>query len=416
MNKVGLPFLLLFYLYPITPKVLPFLSSRKVMAIFGIFFVITRISNKLYNGNLLIKKELIYIVLSLLLIASLSFITVLYNGTTELQFVSYVISNTIIFVSAYFVIKVINGSGIYVSSEYLIKLIIYSIALQCLISILMHFIPSLKDIILSITAFDDTQLETIDRLEAERVIGFGLTFFWAGAYCGMGLILIAYLIKYSYIQSKQIFWFVLLYAFIFVIGMMMARTTIIGASLSLLLFLFPHKQNAFSYRSVKFIGLLVIFPVLFISTLYLAFPNLFSKIDYLIQFAFEMFINLKNKGELQTDSTDVLKNMFILPDNLKTWIIGDGYWMNPVGEGYYMHTDVGFLRAIYYFGLAGLLSFILSQLIILKYSLNKKLLFITILAYFLILNVKGFFEYTPFFALLIASHYQMKKPQYLKYI
>ena len=59
--------------------------------------------------------------------------------------------------------------------------------------------------------------------------------------------------------------------------------------------------------------------------------------------------------------------MVVFPDNLKTWLIGDGYFSNPgeidpyfIGEivgGYYKGTDIGYLRFIFYFGLIGLLAF-----------------------------------------------------------
>lgn len=50
--------------------------------------------------------------------------------------------------------------------------------------------------------------------------------------------------------------------------------------------------------------------------------------------------------------------MYVFPDNLKTWIIGDGYFNGPedsdpyyTGEiwdiGYYKGTDVGYLRFIF---------------------------------------------------------------------
>ena len=62
--------------------------------------------------------------------------------------------------------------------------------------------------------------------------------------------------------------------------------------------------------------------------------------------------------------------MVVWPDNIKTWIIGDGYLNNPadkslstydpyfVGKfhGYYMGTDIGYLRYIFYFGLIGLIT------------------------------------------------------------
>ena len=58
--------------------------------------------------------------------------------------------------------------------------------------------------------------------------------------------------------------------------------------------------------------------------------------------------------------------MYVYPETLKTWIIGDGYFSNPksdpyyTGEiypGFYKDTDVGYLRFIFYFGVTGLLLF-----------------------------------------------------------
>lgn len=89
--------------------------------------------------------------------------------------------------------------------------------------------------------------------------------------------------------------------------------------------------------------------------------------------------------------------MYVFPDNIKTWIIGDGYMENPyvsdpyyVGprwHGYYMATDVGYLRFIFYFGLIGL----------------------SIFSYFMFLagkiNVNRFKEQKLLFWMLIAVHF-----------
>lgn len=85
-----------------------------------------------------------------------------------------------------------------------------------------------------------------------------------------------------------------------------------------------------------------------------------------IRFAFEGFFSLAETGKWEVQSNEILKDMFIFPDNWKTWIIGDGYF-NSIDPyyvsrrdfkyGYYMGTDVGYLRFIYYFGVIGLAAF-----------------------------------------------------------
>ena len=64
----------------------------------------------------------------------------------------------------------------------------------------------------------------------------------------------------------------------------------------------------------------------------------------------------------------MLSEGLIFPDNFKTWIIGDGYmasgsndpyYIGPADYGFYMNTDAGYSRFLFYFGLTGLVTFML---------------------------------------------------------
>ena len=73
-------------------------------------------------------------------------------------------------------------------------------------------------------------------------------------------------------------------------------------------------------------------------------------------------------GKWQTSSNDILINkMLVFPETFKTWLIGDGYGANPSSDpyyvgpnfhGFYMGTDIGYLRFIFYFGLGGLVALV----------------------------------------------------------
>lgn len=52
--------------------------------------------------------------------------------------------------------------------------------------------------------------------------------------------------------------------------------------------------------------------------------------------------------------THMVKDMYYLPDDIKTVLVGDGFYTNKVGNGYYGSTDVGFMRIMLYAGLPGL--------------------------------------------------------------
>ena len=108
--------------------------------------------------------------------------------------------------------------------------------------------------------------------------------------------------------------------------------------------------------------------------------------------------------------------MFVFPDNIKTWIIGDGYIENPYNRdpyytgprfgGYYMGTDVGYLRFILYFGLLGLSLFIyffcrVTQICV-RRLISYKILFLMILAVNMIGWVKVSTDIFMVFALFLC--------------
>ena len=61
----------------------------------------------------------------------------------------------------------------------------------------------------------------------------------------------------------------------------------------------------------------------------------------------------------------MLASQVVWPDNINTWLIGDGYFELPMNDYYYtgpayyyyMGTDVGYCRFVFYFGILGLLAF-----------------------------------------------------------
>jgi hypothetical protein len=87
-----------------------------------------------------------------------------------------------------------------------------------------------------------------------------------------------------------------------------------------------------------------------------------------LRFGFEGFFSLVEKGEWRVSSNEILKGMVVWPETLETWLIGDGFFDNPdipdrFGQlygGYYMKTDIGYLRYIFYFGCIGLAGMILA--------------------------------------------------------
>ena len=137
----------------------------------------------------------------------------------------------------------------------------------------------------------------------------------------------------------------------------------------------------------------------------------------LIRYGFEAFFSLIEKGELTTGSTDKLNTMWVFPDNLKTWIIGDGWFYDPFGRGFYMFTDIGYLRFIFYCGVLGLLVFSLFLFYVVKVLADLypryRMAFYLLLLLGFIIWIKVSTDLFQFYALFIAMalHSTQKQEQ-----
>ena len=205
--------------------------------------------------------------------------------------------------------------------EFLFKNIIFAIFLDLNIGILRYIFPKINDFLFLLNKPTVVQEYFIEnRL---RLIGYGTSFFPAGIISSIGLFLIVFLQNR---KEKYRYW--LIYIFVLFTGLFTARTIIIGCLLSLFYYL---ENKKFLERFLK----LLIVLIFIISTISLLFVNINKENNKVFKWAFEFFLK---RGE--TGSTNVLKKMWrIIPDQLNTWIFGDGKWVLETG-GYYMKTDV----------------------------------------------------------------------------
>ena len=149
---------------------------------------------------------------------------------------------------------------------------------------------------------------------------------------------------------------------------MMGRTTTVGAIIAIAYGVFSILTDAELRKSSElsnFMTIVILFIVIGFLTCVILY-NSFSEFKRLIRFAFEGFFNYFENGKFETNSTNMLSEGIIFPDNIKTWIIGDGYmasgsndpyYIGPSDYGFYMNTDAGYSRFIFYFGLIGLTTF-----------------------------------------------------------
>lgn len=395
-----------FYIYSIRFAFLPISASTTL--IFGVIGFILFSLRLVTTQSQLINKKYLYYFFYVFILILIVFISITYNKTDDYEMLTYVIYFAVTFFSSYFVIIFLTKIDYEVNFDSVSNLIINAIFIQSIIALGIFYFPGFSEFIYRIEKIDGSALDQINHVSAFRLTGFGTRFFEAGVISGIALILLGFKIRINHYSANKLLILVLKFLFIFTIGSMMARTTIVGAFLGVLLILAPKDLRmplSFLKKTTSFLSLIVILP----SIIYIALitnNRVKELVEPVFNYAFELLINYFREGRLESESTNQLKDMYILPSQIKTWIIGDGYWSNPAGTGYYMHIDVGFLRMIYYYGLPGLLVFLLIH----YFSINlnsglrsKKLIIIIFLLYLMIINLKGYIDITAFTLLLSMS-------------
>lgn len=412
MNKFFGNILVFFYIYA-TPFVFLPVSTRLLYAILGFIWLLLYLYQN--KTHFLMNKKMLTLLILLFSIGFISLLAIGINGTTDIEFIKYVISMLAILFASFFVVNILERLKYKLHFSNISELIINVILIQSIIGFLMFLIPELRDFLLGIQRLSPKDIEKISDFFEFRIIGFGTMFFGAGVISGFGLILIGALIRLYSMNSKQVIILSIKFLIILLIGMMMARTTLVGGLLGLMFIFMPKNFKAtisMFRKRVFFVSVIVIVPSILMIVLYFLVPQVNQILEPVFNFAFEIFINYFKSGKIESESTNQLKNLYVFPESISTWLIGDGFWSNPYGDGYYMHTDVGYLRLIYYFGFVGLATYLLLQFYAIKTvfkNYNLSVIFYRIVfSYLLILNLKGFADLFPFIFLYWVSSNSIK--------
>lgn len=130
--------------------------------------------------------------------------------------------------------------------------------------------------------------------------------------------------------------------------------------------------------------------------------------------ASEIFRNILSGKGFYSESVASLSTMYSFPKELSTYIIGDGMYYAKDGDflSFYMGTDVGYMRLLYFSGLFSTFIFIIINTIICFYGiflfssssiLKYRFYFIVSILVFFIINAKGI-QVAPFFS-VVAFYY-----------
>ena len=365
------------YFFPFTFTFFPIANTKLMIAAVGIFFFAYHL---IKMEGIILSKELGIASVIAIIFSLIGYFSVDYNHTSDYAYSTYIMSMWIWFAASYFVVTLIGTLHGYLSIRLVVNYLIAVCIMQCVLALMINFIPVFKAFVDAYFITGDVQF--LDKVK--RLYGIGALLDVSGVRFSAVLMMIAVLLCHNdKIRENMLSMVIYAISFIIIsiIGNMISRSTSVGMAISVgyyLLFGTDAFKSNMRVQNLKLMQIILVSAALLITiTGYFYSTN--EDVFKLLRYGFEGFFKWIETGKWETDSTERLKTMWVYPDNIKTWIIGDGYFEDPLDpKYYYMGTDVGYLRFIFYCGLLGLSAFslffvYLSHALWLKFSHVKHL-------------------------------------------
>lgn len=354
-----------FFYYPFDAFFLPQgNNTKKVLGALGIILCLVQC---VIRREFRLPKSYVSIFILSGVVSLVAMFAMTFNGTIDDAYAGYYMSMAVWLSAAFVVCSMIKWTHGEINVELLCNYLIAISVIQCFLALAIDNNEVLK-------TFVDTKIQRGHEMmdELKRLYGIGCGLDTAGIHFSLCLIMIAFIVKRSAekIKSVGLLLYFFSYVVIVVVGSMIARTTYVGVVLSIAFVVLDqdYTHMTINKTTMKTIGLLSLTIILGIIVFVIGYRT-DPGIRHWLRFAFEGFFNLFERGEYSVASTETLETMYVFPDALKTWIVGDGYFSNPYWSdpyylwqgqnrrGFYMGTDVGYLRFIFYFGMIGLVAF-----------------------------------------------------------
>ena len=359
---IGITILTSLYYFPFNTVWLPAVNTKMALAALAIpIFII----NGARFRNSKLNVGMIALTVCGLCVSLAGLIAVVVNNTGDYTYASYFVSMWVWLGGAYTVVAAMRAAYGKVTIRMVSNFLIAVCVAQCIIAQIINaneFVANIVDSFMVSTGY-------MGKHES-RLYGIGCALDVAGLrFCAVPL-LTAYLavipISKDNPRLEQSI-YIIAFLIISIFGSMIARTTSIGVILSIVLwilyyvFINNRKPDAGAPNIFKLLSIFLIIILPIISFFY----NINPAFRENLRFGFEGFFSLAEQGEWNVRSNKMLFSMVTWPEDLKTWIIGDGYFSQPQNDyyyvgpiyDYYMGTDVGYSRLIFYFGLLGLIAF-----------------------------------------------------------
>lgn len=361
----------------------------------GVFFILGVIFSLFFLKHNLLNKNILNLILVNILSILFLLISYLFNQVVDFYFFKEnILYHIVILFSAYSIITILD---FFLSKEvsrfyFVCFIIIVAVNFQLILSFASYLSPSLFNFIFNFFS-SPAELDKFNSFNESRMVTIGASFFGSGVVNVFTLIIISFLLTKKNSRDTLIFLF-LSYFIVAVLGMLSSRSTIIGVLISLFIIIL-NKRN---------LGITITIILTLVLSCFLLSNISFesdSRFLNLVSFGLEFLFDFSNSQAAK--STSELTDMWsIWPNSVKTWLIGDVFYRNE--SGYYMNTDVGYMRIIFANGLVGLFLFYLIHFYLLSsiYQFNLFFKFI-VLCTLIILHAKGIGSFIPFLSILFFA-------------
>lgn len=340
------------YFFPFEFAFLPGINTKMVLAVIGLMLLAVQWAKE---KSMTTAKDMLVVSVWAAVFSLFSFFSVTYNNTTDYAYATYIVSMWVWLSGAYAVLSLIRVVHGRISIQLVFHYMAWVCAAQSVLGIVIDNVPSIQSIV------DEYILQDIQFLhKTNRLYGIGASFDTAGIRFSCALLGLSYLLTHNVSRYWNIVYW-MLFAVIAVLGNIMSRTTTVGLLLAVVYIIIKNFSFNIQLTASKLRMVTTVIIVAFGLSIFLYYGyNHLPMVKYYMEYGFEAFFNYANSGEFTTSSTDKLQLMVVWPDNIKTWLIGDGWFDNPNDPGsFYKYTDVGYLRLIFYCGSIGLAIFML---------------------------------------------------------
>lgn len=381
------------YFFPFVLEALPIANSKMTLAALGLVMFGINLAKK---GNAGTDFNFVKLSAWGLAISLAAYTAITINNTPDDTFVTYFMSMWVWLGGAYSIVMLIKNVHGKTSVPLIVSYLLAVCVLQCVLAIIFD----------NFTAAEKWHASTfageayMGNTDENRLHGIGCSLDVAGFRFAAVISMAAFLLSNNEIKKSK--WtddiYLVSIFFISTVGNMISRSTIIGTIIALIVIIYTAFFIKTDTKLIKKFSAIIIVTVLVCIGLYTT--NVAYRANF--RFGFEGFFSLAEKGEWETNSNNVLKKMVVWPNNIKTWLIGDGYLNNPTDKGlstydpyfvgkfygYYMGTDIGYLRYIFYFGFIGLITFSIffikaCRMLIRKYPAFKWMFIIALVVNFI---------------------------------